>query len=435
MSDSLNLNLPYVEAAQAQKHVTVNEALSRLDALVHLAVVSRDIAAPPVAPTLGDRYLIPILPTGSWATHGGQIAMWLEGAWVYVVPKEGWRLWVSDEDVLLTYTGTGWAAGGVPTSLQNMQLIGVNAAADATNKFVVSSDATLFNHAGSGHQIKLSKNAAGDTASILWQTGFSGRAELGTTGDDNFHFKVSADGATWFEALTIDRATGVVSLPQGLSSLPVFGASEKGVVPASGGGSTAFLRADGAWSAPASSAGGNVPIPYKTSVGRWHVNSDNTTTLTTLGGVANRIDLAPWLCPIDLTIDQVGAICSTAIGAALGKIVCYNSDALGHPNDLIFESGTVDFSSIGFKSTAQVMNFVRGELYWIGLRSSSTATVNAHQPYCSPILGYPAIPTTVAAKLLRRTLAFATSAPAIWGYNATEETSSNVPALFMRVAP
>jgi hypothetical protein len=315
-----------------------------------------------------------------------------------------------------------------------MQLIGVNAAADATNKFVVSSDATLFNHAGSGHQIKLNKNAAGDTASILWQTGFSGRAELGTTGDDNFHFKVSADGATWFEALTIDGATGVVSLPQGLSSLPVFAASVKGLVPASGGGSTAFLRADGAWSAPAASSGGSFPIPYKSSIGRWHVNSDSTTTLTTLAGAANRFDIAPWLCPIDLTIDQVGVLCSTSIAAALGKITCYGSDANGRPNSLLFESATLDFSSVGFKSTAQVFNFVRGELYWIGLRSSSTATVNAHQPYCSPVPGSAATPTTGASKLLRRTLAFSTAAPVTWGYTATEETSTNVPALFMRVA-
>lgn len=40
MSDtSSNLAPPYLAAGQAQKHVTVNESLLRLDALVQLAVV------------------------------------------------------------------------------------------------------------------------------------------------------------------------------------------------------------------------------------------------------------------------------------------------------------------------------------------------------------------------------------------------------------
>lgn len=34
MTDTTNLALPYLEAAQAQKHVTHNEALTTLDAIV-----------------------------------------------------------------------------------------------------------------------------------------------------------------------------------------------------------------------------------------------------------------------------------------------------------------------------------------------------------------------------------------------------------------
>lgn len=148
-----------------------------------------------------------------------------------------------------------WAAPPDPTALQNLSLLGVNATADATNKLAVASSAVLFNNVGNGVQVKVNKAAAADTASFLFQTGFSGRAEFGTTGDDDFHFKVSADGATWFEAFTINRTNGVVSLPQGLSALPAFTSSAKGVVPASGGGTTNFLRADGIWAAPAGGGG------------------------------------------------------------------------------------------------------------------------------------------------------------------------------------
>jgi hypothetical protein len=51
MSDATtHLLLPYILAAQAQKHVTHNEALRILDGLVHLSVLDRDLAAPPRAP-------------------------------------------------------------------------------------------------------------------------------------------------------------------------------------------------------------------------------------------------------------------------------------------------------------------------------------------------------------------------------------------------
>lgn len=217
MSNSTYLGLPYLEASQAQKHVTVNEALARLDAHIHLSVLTRGLSAPPNTSVEGDRYLIAAAPTAAWTGQAGKLAMWLEGAWVLVQPRAGWRMWVVDEDQLLIFNGTVWQGSGAPTQLQNMQLLGVNAAADVTNKFVVSSAATLFNHVGNGHQIKLNKNAASDTASFLFQTGFSGRAEIGTTGDDAFHFKVSADGSAFTELLVADATTERLNFPKGVT--------------------------------------------------------------------------------------------------------------------------------------------------------------------------------------------------------------------------
>jgi hypothetical protein len=68
--------------------------------------------------------------------------------------------------------------------------------------------------------LKLNKAAAGDTASLLLQTGLSGRAELGLAGDDALHVKVSPNGSSWFEALTIAQASGLVSLPIGQLAFP-----------------------------------------------------------------------------------------------------------------------------------------------------------------------------------------------------------------------
>lgn len=59
----------------------------------------------------------------------------------------------------------------------------------------------------------LNKSASNQTVSQLYQSNWSGRAETGLTGDDNFHVKVSPDGNAWHDAILIDRTTGRVSFP------------------------------------------------------------------------------------------------------------------------------------------------------------------------------------------------------------------------------
>ncbi len=98
--------------------------------------------------------------------------------------------------------------------------VGVNATADTTNRLSVNSAAVLFNNEGAGVQVKLNKNAAGNTASFLYQTSFSGRAEIGIIGNDDFSFKVSPDGSSFFTGIVIDRTNGRVDFPVGFSDAP-----------------------------------------------------------------------------------------------------------------------------------------------------------------------------------------------------------------------
>lgn len=215
MDHTPNLLLPYIMAAQAQKHVTHNEAIRALDAIVQIGVLDRDGSAPPATPAEGDRYIVGAGPTGAWSGQAGRIAAWQDGAWAFHTPREGWLAWIADENGLVVWDGTSWATvtSGGAASVNPTPLVGVNATADTTNRLSVSSPASLFNHSGAGHQQKINKASASDTASWLLQTGFSGRAEVGLTGDDNLHVKVSADGSTWKEALIIDRTTGAVAFP------------------------------------------------------------------------------------------------------------------------------------------------------------------------------------------------------------------------------
>jgi hypothetical protein len=361
MADTPNLVLPYLAANQSQKHVTVNEALRRLDALVQVTVQSAALAAPPGSPIEGQRWILPAAPTGAWAGHAGQIAAWQDGAWAFYAPLDGWTaIDVSTDTLLLYNAGTGTWTGlitGVfsdttftlqddidPTKQARFQIAGfttgttrvftlpdattslaglavaqtfsakqtlsnanndlgtstgtgttnlatgatlsgntktVNigtagvsgsttniaigsavagalgaltinspsvtfassvsaiamaaanvsalylglggATADATNRLSINAPASLFNHAGAGHQIKVNKAAATDTGSLLFQTGFSGRAEFGLNGSDDFQIKVSGDGATWFNALQLERTSGRVRVMVALQLNPNAG--------------------------------------------------------------------------------------------------------------------------------------------------------------------------------------------------------------------
>lgn len=214
MDTTPNLALPYIMAAQAQKHVTHNEALRELDAIVQLMVLDKDLATPPGSPANGARYIVAGSPTGAWSGQAGKIAAYQDGTWAFYAPQEGWLAWVGDENTFYAYDGAAWGAMTVAASVNPVPMVGVNATADTTNRLSVASTASLFSHAGNGHQHKINKNAAGDTASVLFQTNSSGRAEFGTTGDDNFHVKVSPDGSTWNEAIVVDKTAASVSFPR-----------------------------------------------------------------------------------------------------------------------------------------------------------------------------------------------------------------------------
>ena len=228
-----NLNLPYLMAAQAQKHVTHNEALRALDAVVQLSVADRDLTAPPATPVDGDRYLVAPDATDGWTGKSGLIAAFQDNAWEFYAPVEGWLCWVADEDKLLVWSGADWnevsGSGGGATSLNPAAggFVGINATADTTNRLAVKSDAVLFSHddvtPGNGSlRHKLNKAAVADTASLLFQDDYSGRAEIGLTGDDNLHFKVSADGTTWLDAILIDKNTGNVGINLDAADIGTF---------------------------------------------------------------------------------------------------------------------------------------------------------------------------------------------------------------------
>ena len=70
MSNTYQFELPMLQASQAQKHVTVNETMARLDALAQLRFVSRSLSVPPASPVDGEAYFVASSGTGDWAGQG-----------------------------------------------------------------------------------------------------------------------------------------------------------------------------------------------------------------------------------------------------------------------------------------------------------------------------------------------------------------------------
>jgi hypothetical protein len=114
MSDAATprLSLPYVAAGQAQKHVTVNEGLARLDGLVQPCVVSRATTVQPASPADGAMWIRPATATGAdWAAAPSHSLMRFEaGAWEAISPAAGFTAWIADEGQMAVFTGSAWVA-------------------------------------------------------------------------------------------------------------------------------------------------------------------------------------------------------------------------------------------------------------------------------------------------------------------------------------
>lgn len=104
------LALPYIAAAQAQKHVTHNDAIRRLDALVQPRLESLTLATPPSAPVEGQCWLVPPGATGAWAGQAGRIAAYEAGAWDFFALPAGLLAYVADVRRVLLFDGTRWVS-------------------------------------------------------------------------------------------------------------------------------------------------------------------------------------------------------------------------------------------------------------------------------------------------------------------------------------
>ena len=207
MSDtSARLALPLLQPSQAQKHVTHNEALLILDVATQLVVHAFDVTTAPDTPEEGALYAIGSDPQGDWAGHSGALALWWDGQWRFFEPQDGWRAGlIGTAQVFVRHAGA-WVPQEIATD--NLARVGVNTTADATNRLAVRAEQTLLTHEGAGHRLTLNKASAAESAEIVFQTNWSGRAVFALDSGDAMALKLSADGSNWSNAIIWDLATG-----------------------------------------------------------------------------------------------------------------------------------------------------------------------------------------------------------------------------------
>lgn len=202
------LKLPYILPGQAQKHVTVNAALQRLDALVQISLKSRTESDPPADPTSGDRYLVPSYATGEWTGFEAHIAVYDDGVWMFYPPTSGWMVWVEDEARVWAFDGANWVE---PPSPEQVNRLGVGAPVSGDTHFLVESNSCLFTgkkqaYGGTGDMRHvINKEATADTAGLIFQNDYTGYAEIGLIGNDDLTLRVSSDGIVFTPAVQIDK--------------------------------------------------------------------------------------------------------------------------------------------------------------------------------------------------------------------------------------
>lgn len=126
-SSTPRLALPLLYVGQAQKEVTVNEAVLACDFLID-GTIEGVVVAPPASPTVGSMWLIGANPTGIFSGKSDHLAGWSEGGWRYFAPRDGMRVFDRALCASRLYHRT-WLVAAVPTAPAGGSTIDVEARA------------------------------------------------------------------------------------------------------------------------------------------------------------------------------------------------------------------------------------------------------------------------------------------------------------------
>lgn len=140
------LRLPLLATAQAQKEMTVNEALASLDAAVQAVVLSVAPSSLPVSPSSGQSWIIGGAATGAWAGHDGDMATWTAGGWRFLPSFDGMTVWSLADQMAARREAGVWVIGKMTANAMFVggdQVVGARGVAitDPSGGSIVDSEA------------------------------------------------------------------------------------------------------------------------------------------------------------------------------------------------------------------------------------------------------------------------------------------------------
>ena len=131
--------------------------------------------------------------------------------------------------------------------------------------------------------------------------------------------------------------------------------------------------------------------------GRYISQTINATALTTVAGVANRLDLYPFVPARNLNINEIAIEVTTLLALAAARVGIYASDASGNPAALIVgSSANLDCTTAGVKaSTVTTTPLIAGNVYWLAVLSSLAPTFRGVATAALHTLGHDATLNTI----------------------------------------
>lgn len=101
------MNLKYLVEGQADAVDQYNRVIQILEVFSFLNVLGTNIFTPPGSPNNGEAWTIGSGPTGAWADHPLEIAIYYDG-WIFKEPFIGLVLWDIPGKDHEVYNGTNW---------------------------------------------------------------------------------------------------------------------------------------------------------------------------------------------------------------------------------------------------------------------------------------------------------------------------------------
>lgn len=127
MSEATNrFILPFIIPGQAQKELFHNEALVRVDVLLHAMAEDGPRDDPPEAPQPGQCWITGNEPEGDWDGQPNKIVTWTQGGWRFIAPVEGCGVWNKAAALPLRWDGTQWVSSISAASIEigGVQVLG-----------------------------------------------------------------------------------------------------------------------------------------------------------------------------------------------------------------------------------------------------------------------------------------------------------------------